>query len=79
MVYLILNRLHKAVYNFQDEFITDKDTSKFVSYFLKKISLLTSYKIKPILIFDGSKLPNKEEIEKRANYLADLAIEIWSR
>ena len=43
----------------------DKETNKFVGYFLKKISLLTSNKIKPILVFDGDKLPNKAETEKK--------------
>jgi exonuclease-1 len=65
MVSFIYNRLHKAIYSYQEEFLTNKDTSKFVTYFLKKISLLTSYKIKPILVFDGAKLPIKEDIEKK--------------
>ena len=47
----------------------DKETNKFVGYFLKKISLLTSNKIKPILVFDGDKLPNKAETEKKRESL----------
>ena len=47
--------------------------------FSDKVSLLKDSNVSLNKYFSDKNVWNKEEIEKRANYLADLAIEIWSR
>lgn len=48
--------------------------------FLDKVSLFNKKtNVSLNKYFYDKNVWNKEEIEKRANYLADLAIEIWSR
>jgi hypothetical protein len=47
--------------------------------FSDKVSLFKDSNVSLNKYFSDKNLWNKEEIEKRATYLADLAIEIWSR
>lgn len=57
--------LHKGVFSCADKLIRNEDTNMYVTYCLKYVSMLLSYNIKPILVFDGRHLPAKALTEKR--------------
>ncbi|KAL0113775.1 hypothetical protein PUN28_012710 [Cardiocondyla obscurior] len=61
--------LHKGVFSCADKIMMGETTNAYVSYCMKYINMLSKFKIKPILVFDGRRLPAKEhtEIKRREN------------
>ena len=57
--------LHKALHSCGIEVAVHNNLNKFVKYFQKKILALLHYNIKPIIVFDGDKLPLKQRTEGR--------------
>jgi len=44
--------------------VCDVGTCRYVYYCMKYINNLLSFGIKPIMVFDGCRLPSKQEVEK---------------
>ncbi|XP_050464717.1 exonuclease 1 isoform X1 [Cataglyphis hispanica] len=61
--------LHKGVFSCAEKLMMGQTTNAYVLYCMKYIDMLLKYKIKPILVFDGRRLPAKEhtEIKRRQN------------
>ncbi|XP_072744580.1 exonuclease 1 [Anoplolepis gracilipes] len=61
--------LHKGVFSCAEKLMMGQATNAYVLYCMKYIDMLLKYKIKPILVFDGRRLPAKEqtEIKRRQN------------
>ncbi|EZA50275.1 Exonuclease [Ooceraea biroi] len=55
--------LHKGVFSCAEKLMMGQTTDAYVSYCMKYINMLLQYKIKPILVFDGRRLPAKEQTE----------------
>jgi len=55
--------LHKAIYSCALDIANNVQTDKYVIYCLRKIELLLSYNIRPVVIFDGGPLPSKQKTE----------------
>jgi exonuclease 1 len=51
--------MHKGAFACSQDLVTGQDTDKFVMYFLKMCEVLRYNEIKPIIVFDGDKLPAK--------------------
>lgn len=41
-----------------------KSNSRYVRYCMKFVEMLLTFRVKPILVFDGRYLPSKQEVEK---------------
>ncbi|XP_055906818.1 exonuclease 1 isoform X2 [Eupeodes corollae] len=65
--------LHKGVFCCADKLCRGEDTDLYVTYCLKYVSMLLSYDIKPILVFDGRHLPAKALTEKRRRESRDVS------
>ncbi|XP_012534388.2 exonuclease 1 [Monomorium pharaonis] len=57
--------LHKGAFSCADKLMMGQATNAYVLYCMKYINMLVKYKIKPILVFDGRRLPAKEQTEKK--------------
>ncbi|XP_011155611.2 exonuclease 1 isoform X2 [Solenopsis invicta] len=57
--------LHKGAFSCADKLMMGQETNAYVVYCMKYINMLLKYKIKPILVFDGRRLPAKEHTEKK--------------
>lgn len=57
--------LHKGAFGCAEQLVQGRPTDGYVKYVMKYVSILLSYKIKPILVFDGRNLPSKSETEKK--------------
>ncbi|KAH8273551.1 hypothetical protein KR018_000731 [Drosophila ironensis] len=57
--------LHKGVFGCAEKLARGEDTDVYINYCLKYVTMLLSYDIKPILVFDGQHLPAKALTEKR--------------
>eukprot|EP00929_Paragymnodinium_shiwhaense_P008127 TRINITY_DN112069_c0_g1_i1.p1 TRINITY_DN112069_c0_g1~~TRINITY_DN112069_c0_g1_i1.p1 ORF type:complete len:817 (+),score=239.73 TRINITY_DN112069_c0_g1_i1:123-2573(+) len=57
--------MHKGAFACSQELVTGTDTDKFIHYFIKQCEVLRYHKIKPIIVFDGGRLPAKQAEEKR--------------
>uniref|UniRef100_A0A7S0US38 Exonuclease 1 n=1 Tax=Polytomella parva TaxID=51329 RepID=A0A7S0US38_9CHLO len=55
--------LHKGAYFHGKALCEGQFTDAYVKYFMSRIDLLLSYGITPIVVFDGCRLPSKEEEE----------------
>ncbi|XP_071639073.1 exonuclease 1 isoform X1 [Temnothorax longispinosus] len=55
--------LHKGVFSCAEKLMMGQTTNAYVLYCMKYINMLLKYKIKPILVFDGRRLPAKEQTE----------------
>ncbi|GAB1869700.1 Exonuclease 1 [Camponotus japonicus] len=55
--------LHKGVFSCAEKLMMGQTTNAYVLYCMKYIDMLLKYKIKPILVFDGRRLPAKEHTE----------------
>ncbi|MCO5576319.1 hypothetical protein L7F22_030128 [Adiantum nelumboides] len=59
--------LHKGAITCSKELCQALPTTKFVDYCMHRVNLLRQYGVRPLLVFDGGRLPMKEEQEaKRA-------------
>ncbi|XP_055852492.1 exonuclease 1 [Episyrphus balteatus] len=65
--------LHKGVFSCADKICRGEDTDMYVTYCLKYVSMLLSFDIKPILVFDGRHLPAKALTEKRRRENRDVS------
>eukprot|EP00913_Durusdinium_trenchii_P019723 g18541.t1 len=63
--------MHKGAYACSRELVIGQDTDKFVRFFLKMCELLRYYRIKPIIVFDGEKLPAKAKEDQRRNQVRE--------
>lgn len=57
--------MHKGAFSCSLELVTGQDTDKFVYFFVKWCELLRYHKVKPVIVFDGAKLPAKAKEESR--------------
>ncbi|KYN37810.1 Exonuclease 1 [Trachymyrmex septentrionalis] len=55
--------LHKGAFSCAEKLMMGETTDAYVVYCMKYINMLLKYKIKPILVFDGQRLPAKEQTE----------------
>ncbi|XP_011860942.1 PREDICTED: exonuclease 1 isoform X2 [Vollenhovia emeryi] len=55
--------LHKGVFSCAEKLMMGQTTNAYILYCMKYINMLLKYKIKPILVFDGRRLPAKEQTE----------------
>ncbi|KYQ50503.1 Exonuclease 1 [Trachymyrmex zeteki] len=55
--------LHKGAFSCAEKLMMGETTNAYVVYCMKYINMLLKYKIKPILVFDGQRLPAKEQTE----------------
>ncbi|KYM99279.1 PREDICTED: exonuclease 1 [Cyphomyrmex costatus] len=55
--------LHKGAFSCADKLMMGETTDAYVVYCMKYINMLLKYKIKPILVFDGQRLPAKQQTE----------------
>ncbi|XP_012058070.1 PREDICTED: exonuclease 1 [Atta cephalotes] len=55
--------LHKGAFSCAEKLMMGETTDAYVVYCMKYIKMLLRYKIKPILVFDGQRLPAKEQTE----------------
>lgn len=65
--------MHKGAYACSRELVVGADTDKFVRFFLRMCEVLRYYKIKPIIVFDGEKLPAKAKEDQRRGQLREAA------
>jgi len=61
--------LHKGVYGCAKDVVEGRKTTVYINYVLKRIELLLSFNVKPVMVFDGGYLPAKasKEKERRSN------------
>lgn len=57
--------LHRAACCCAYELVTGQPTAKYLQFFIKKISMLRSFKIEPFFIFDGDSIGVKKETEAK--------------
>lgn len=75
--------LHKALYSYGIDVGVHNNLFKFVRYFSKRIMTLLHYKVNPIVVFDGDKMPLKRRTEeaeyknRKKNY--ELAMEAYKQ
>lgn len=55
--------LHKGAYSCAQDLIMGKPTRAYVHYVMKRVMMLISHNITPILVFDGGHLPAKADTE----------------
>ena len=65
--------MHKGAYACSRELVEGRDTDKFVNFFLRMCTVLLHHKIKPIIVFDGERLPAKAKEEKRRGEVREAA------
>ena len=51
--------LHKGAFGCAEQLVMGRQTDGYVKYVMKYVSILLSFKMKPILVFDGRNLPSK--------------------
>lgn len=57
--------IHKGAFACAEALALNKPTNQFVAYCLRLVKLLLRFKIKPILVFDGHRLPAKADTETK--------------
>ncbi|CAL7945753.1 unnamed protein product [Xylocopa violacea] len=57
--------LHRGAFSCADKLVMGQQTDAYVRYCMKFVDMLLSYKIKPILVFDGKHLPAKAQTEAK--------------
>lgn len=55
--------MHKGAFACSQELVLGHDTHKFVYYFLRMCEILHFHNIKPVIVFDGARLPAKAKEE----------------
>ena len=56
--------LHKGAYGCAKDLIFQKSTRIYINYVMRRVDMLISHNVTPILVFDGGHLPAKAETEK---------------
>lgn len=56
--------LHRGSYGCARELVEGEPTARHVHYCMGRVDLLVSSGIKPLIVFDGGRLPNKAEEER---------------
>jgi 5'-3' exonuclease len=56
--------LHRAAYTCSQELVLGQPTSKWLEWCVHRCKMLLHYKVIPVLVFDGCRLPEKEKTEK---------------
>jgi exonuclease-1 len=56
--------LHRGAYGCARELVEGEPTDRHVAYCVARIELLTKAGVTPIIVFDGDKLPNKDDEER---------------
>merc|ERR1719343_1903573 len=57
--------MHKGAYACARQLLMGEDTDRFVFYFLRMCEILRYNKIKPVIVFDGCRLPAKAKEESK--------------
>jgi len=65
--------MHKGAFSCSQELVQGQDTDKFVHYFLRMCEILRFNMIKPIIVFDGDKMPSKAKEDERRNEVREHA------
>jgi len=75
--------MHKGAYACSQELVVGKDTDKFVYFFLRMVELLRYHEIKPVIVFDGAKMPAKAKEDARRQEIREAsrkeALELMER
>ncbi|XP_046377448.1 exonuclease 1-like isoform X1 [Haliotis rufescens] len=56
--------LHKGAFSCADKLALGETTDQYVHYCMKYVNNMLKKKIRPILVFDGCRLPSKKDVEK---------------
>ncbi|KAM9345078.1 exonuclease 1 [Symphorus nematophorus] len=56
--------LHKGAFSCAEKLAKGEPTDQYVWYCMKFVDMLLTFRVKPILVFDGRNLPSKKEVEK---------------
>ena len=56
--------IHRGSFACAEKLAKNENTDQYVKYCLKFIDMLESFHVKPILVFDGCRLPSKELVEQ---------------
>ncbi|KAG0275956.1 Rad2 nuclease [Linnemannia exigua] len=56
--------LHKGAFSCAQELCLGQPTSKYISYFMRKIEMFKFFGVKPYVVFDGGYLPSKASTEQ---------------
>lgn len=74
--------LHRAAYPCAYELVLGKPTEKYLQFFIKKISMLRSFKVEPYIVFDGSSIGVKKDTElkrrKKREENRNIAEKLWN-
>mmetsp|Transcript_105407 Transcript_105407/g.187457 ORF Transcript_105407/g.187457 Transcript_105407/m.187457 type:complete len:588 (+) Transcript_105407:81-1844(+) len=65
--------MHKGAFSCSQELVLGQDTDKFVHFFLRMCEILRFNEIKPIIVFDGDKMPSKAKEDERRNEVREVA------
>jgi exonuclease-1 len=55
--------LHKGVYACSTELCLGQPTTKHIQFCINRVELLRRHGVEPVLVFDGGKLPSKDQEE----------------
>lgn len=62
--------LHTGAHSCAFELCQSIETTKYIAFFMSRINMLLYYKVIPVVVFDGARLPIKDEVEKsRARFV----------
>ncbi|XP_068597714.1 exonuclease 1 [Brachionichthys hirsutus] len=56
--------LHKGAFSCAEKLAKGEPTDQYVWYCMKLVDMLLTFRVKPILVFDGRNLPSKQAVEK---------------
>ena len=56
--------IHRGSFACAEKLAKNENTDQYVKYCMKFIDMLESFRVKPILVFDGCRLPSKELVEQ---------------
>lgn len=56
-------RLHKAIYTCAEDLAEGRETDEYINYCVRRVEMLQSYSIRVVMVFDGGKLPSKNNTE----------------
>ena len=56
--------IHRGSFACADKLAKNEHTNQYVNYCMKFIDMLESFHVKPVLVFDGCRLPSKELVEQ---------------
>lgn len=65
--------MHKGAFACSQELVLGQDTDKFVYYFIRMCEVLRYHQVKPVIVFDGAKLPAKSTEEGRRQEVREAA------